>query len=150
MLVGGTLGYNWQRDSLLWGLEGDYSWSGVRGSTTCDEGSSCGTDMKSFGTLRGRVGIVADDMLVYFTGGWAVADVQAYDRFDPEEGAKVRWGWTVGGGLERKLQGPLSLKAEYLYADFGKADHFTNVGHTPEEISLQTHVFRLGLNFKLN
>lgn len=61
----------------------------------------------------------------------------------------MRSGWTVGAGIERKLQGALSLKLEYLYADFGKSEHFQNSGFTPENISLDTHVVRLGLNFAL-
>ena len=33
-LVGGTVGYNWQSGNLVLGLEGDYSWADIHGSTT--------------------------------------------------------------------------------------------------------------------
>ena len=34
-LVGGTLGYNYQVGSFVFGVEGDYDWSNVKGSDTC-------------------------------------------------------------------------------------------------------------------
>ena len=74
--VGGTLGYNWQMNNMLVGLETDYAWSGIKGSTTCDLGTTCGTNIRSFGTLRGRAGIVNGNWLVYGTGGWAFANVK--------------------------------------------------------------------------
>ena len=69
-------------------------------------------------------------MLFFFTGGLAIADVKAFDLTAPESGSKLRTGWTLGGGIERKIQGPVSLKLEYLYSDFGKSEHFQNSGHT--------------------
>ena len=33
-LAGGTVGYNWQAGRLVYGLEGDGDWSGLKGSTT--------------------------------------------------------------------------------------------------------------------
>jgi len=112
-------------------------------------GTQCGTDIHSLGTLRGRLGLALGDNLLFVTGGWAFGHVGAYDVLDPQQGSKMRFGWTVGGGIERRLQGALSLKLEYLYSDFGKSEHFQNTGFTPENISLDTHVVRLGLNFAL-
>jgi outer membrane immunogenic protein len=36
-MIGGTLGYNWQRGRWVFGLEGDYAWADVAGSS-----SACG------------------------------------------------------------------------------------------------------------
>jgi hypothetical protein len=35
VVAGGTLGYNWQLGSFVYGIEGDFDWSGVKGSVTC-------------------------------------------------------------------------------------------------------------------
>jgi len=148
-IIGGTLGYNWQRQGIVVGIESDFAWAGVSGSTTCGLGTKCGTDMETFGTVRGRLGLISGDSLFYLTGGWAFAHVTAYDHFDPQEGSKLRSGWTVGAGFERKLHGAMSVKVEYLYADFGKSEHFQTTGFTPESISLDAHVVRVGLNFAL-
>jgi outer membrane immunogenic protein len=145
--VGGTVGYNWQVTNWILGVEGDYAWSGIKGSTTCDDAALCGTELRSFGTVRGRFGVVQNDFFVYGTGGWAVANVNAYDRFDPQSGSKTRSGWTAGAGVEWKVRGPWSAKLEYLYTDYGTTSHFTNVGHTPEDISLKTNIIRVGVNY---
>ena len=42
-MVGGTLGYNYQTGSLVWGLEGDYDWSDVNGTCACAAASTCET-----------------------------------------------------------------------------------------------------------
>jgi outer membrane immunogenic protein len=62
-VIGGTLGYNWQRQGIVVGVESDFAWAGVSGSTTCGLGTKCGTDMESFGTVRGRLGLVSGDSL---------------------------------------------------------------------------------------
>ena len=54
-LVGGTLGYNWQMGSAVFGLEGDIAWSGIKGSTACG-GTSCEVRNNWLGTARGRLG----------------------------------------------------------------------------------------------
>ena len=57
--IGGTAGYNWQAGPWVLGVEGDYSWANINGSsTTCGVAPphGCGTTLQSFGTLRGCVG----------------------------------------------------------------------------------------------
>jgi outer membrane immunogenic protein len=53
-LVGGTLGYNWQMNQFVFGLEGDIDWSNIRGSSACG-GTSCSTRNDWLATLRGRL-----------------------------------------------------------------------------------------------
>src|ERR1022692_1017959 len=53
-LVGGTLGYNYQINQVVLGLEGDGSWSNIRGTTLCG-GISCGTRNDWLATARGRL-----------------------------------------------------------------------------------------------
>ncbi len=147
-VAGGTDGYNWHHGHYLFGIESDYAWSSLNGSAICGSGSQCGTEMNAFGTARSRSGLVSHDMLTFVTGGWAFADVRASDLFHPQQGTKFRTGWTIGGRIENKLHDSVSLKAEYLYADFGAREHFTNAGHTPEEFSFEAHVLRLGINLQ--
>ena len=78
---GGQLGYNWQRGTWVFGLEGDIQFSNERGSgdvctvAGCPAGSAVFTrDYKLdwFGTARGRVGFLpAERILLYATGGLA-------------------------------------------------------------------------------
>jgi outer membrane immunogenic protein len=131
-------GYNWQSNSLVYGLEGDIQASGQEGSTTicdtagCPVGSGTASDsfkMPWFGTLRARVGLTPSPRwLVYGTGGLAVAEINESLTEGPIGGGAggvsvstntTRAGFAVGGGVEAALTDRWSLKVEYLYMGFG-------------------------------
>jgi outer membrane immunogenic protein len=80
--IGGLqLGYNWQFNRVwLIGVETDFDWSGIKGSTPNNftflngDPVSAQVDerLKWFGTVRGRLGFLpADNLLAYITGGFA-------------------------------------------------------------------------------
>jgi outer membrane immunogenic protein len=91
---GGTLGYNWQAGSFVYGLETDFS--GLTNSNdtllsipgACIPGtfqfslSKCGygwqysNRISWLWTVRPRIGLAVDRTLIYFTGGFALAGVQ--------------------------------------------------------------------------
>ena len=87
--VGGTAGYNWQTGPWVLGVEGDYSWANITGSSaTCGFAPphGCGTALESFGTLRGRFGYAMGyrgTWLPYVTGGLAVGELHAWDALTP-------------------------------------------------------------------
>jgi outer membrane immunogenic protein len=119
-LIGGTVGYNWQTGPAVLGLEADLDWARVTGSALCGGGSNCFTEMRSFGTVRGRLGYAAGNWMPYITGGLALADLNVGQTF-PGVVPTDQWraGWTIGGGLEALFAPGWSAKIEYLYADFG-------------------------------
>lgn len=142
--AGGTLGYNWQSGLFVLGIEGDYSWTGINGSTTVTCGVSCSTDLRSLGTVRGRLGYAAGQFLPYVTGGYAFGDLRR--TFGATSGSKTADGWTAGAGIEAMFAPHWSAKVEYLYVDFGKTN--VPIGGFPTNVDLQTHVLRAGLNYK--
>ena len=96
--------------------------------------------MRSLGTLRARLGWLPwDPVLLYATGGLAFAKIssssflaQQWDAvpvnattcclaFDQSLQSADNWraGVTFGGGIEVMLGARISLKAEYLYYNFG-------------------------------
>ena len=129
---GGQLGYNWQRGTWLYGLEGDIQFSNERGSgdvctvAGCPAGSAVFTrDYKLdwFGTARGRVGYLpAERLLLYVTGGLAYGNFSGSSvtlPLDIGTWSSLRAGWTVGAGVEAALGNNWSVKFEYLYMDLG-------------------------------
>jgi opacity protein-like surface antigen len=157
-LVGGTWGYNWQAGPWVFGLEGDYSWADIQGSSgICGLSSGlphgCGTRLDSLGTFRGRLGYAVgptDNWLLYATGGLAVGEVHAFDNLSPASGSDFRTGWTVGGGVEFALARNWSAKVEYLYVDLGSAHLFDVVPGVPETVSFKTNIIRAGVNYKFD
>lgn len=85
-LGGGQFGYNWQQNALVYGLEADFDFSGMKASASAPffvngtEGGdlagftgNVGLQQKLdyFGTVRGRLGWASDSVLLYGTGGFA-------------------------------------------------------------------------------
>ena len=172
---GGQIGYNWQKDHLVIGVEADIQAAGIEGSASSSfpgGGPLCGYDytakrsMDYFGTLRGRVGYATDSTLAYATGGFAYGDAkyngaatfsagggctagQAAFAFNK---SGVETGYAVGGGLEHKITPAWSIKAEYQYINLG-AVTLNNVyfGWPDYSNSLKVendfHTVRIGLNY---
>ena len=141
---GGQAGYNYQFDrQWLIGLETDLQYSAQRGSISgcsiagCPLGSAFGsasTALKWFGTFRGRLGwLPTDRILLYVTGGLAYGQIDtgyisgvSGVALLPASTSIWRAGWTAGGGVEGVLSDRWTVKAEYLYADYGTFG--TNLG----------------------
>ena len=153
-VIGGTIGYNWQAQSFVYGLEGDAAWANISGSSARCGGTAhiCGTKADAFATARVRGGYAFDNTLLYVTGGAAFAQIKAYDNgwtgVVGKSGSAFQTTWTVGAGIEHKIDARWSIKAEYLYAAFGRKDYFQLVGFTPERVNLNLNVVRVGVNYK--
>jgi outer membrane immunogenic protein len=59
--------------------------------------------------------------------------------------AQMRWGWTIGAGVEYQLSPAWSVKAEYLYVDLGNDNTMLF-----DQVNFTTSIFRAGPNYKLN
>jgi outer membrane immunogenic protein len=156
-ILGGTLGYNWQQGPLVFGVEGDYSWADINGSsnvcgpTPPSIPHPCGTKLESLGTLRGRIGYAmgaTGNWLPYVTGGLAVGELNAWDSLSPASGSDFRAGWTVGGGVETGITQNWTFKVEYLYVDLGSHQMFNIVPGVPETVSFTANIFRAGVNYR--
>jgi outer membrane immunogenic protein len=154
--IGGTLGLNYQVGALVLGLEGDYAWSDISGSSTlCGLSAGlphvCGTRLDSFGTLRGRLGYAggtSGNWLFFITGGLGLGDVHAWDNLTPASGSQFRAGWTAGGGIEVAFSPNWTAKIEYLHLDLGRFTAFDVIPGVPETVSLRTDMIRFGINYR--
>lgn len=72
-------------------------------------------------------------------------------------GSSTKVGWVVGGGVEHALTGNWSVKAEYLYVDFGTVGlrrlDVDPAGVHPQlfidnTANLRAHIARFGINYK--
>lgn len=135
-IIGGAhVGYNWQMNQFVAGLEGDVEGTGIDTSYS-PGGPLYTTQIPVQGSIRARLGVVFDRALLYATGGAAFAGFNtSYTGFGFEEDSHTQAGWTIGGGIEYALTGNWSLRAEYRYTDFG---HLTDP--TPFVFGLGTTV----------
>jgi outer membrane immunogenic protein len=145
-VYGGTVGYNIQTGTWVWGLEGDFDGSSVKGSVAC-VGGSCETKLPWLLTGRMRLGYAAwNNWLPYITGGGAYGNVKATSPFG--DASKSEWGWTAGGGLEYAFGANWSVKAEYLFVDLGSFDCDIACGATPDNVSFKSSIVRAGINLR--
>lgn len=149
VLGGVQAGYNYDFGGFVLGVEADLQASGMKLVTT--QGAATGTfSVDQFGTLRARAGIAADRFLPYVTGGLAVANghINITDGVTTYDERKVSVGWTIGAGVEYAVTDNVTLKAEYLYADFGKASYAGPAGLGASDVTTRASIVRTGVNFK--
>jgi outer membrane immunogenic protein len=151
VIGGGQVGYNYQFNNFVGGLEVDFqgigggNQAGVLAAVVPSQNfpaqphvsvSSATRSLSYIGTVRGRVGWLAmPTLLVYATGGFAFGEANlAYNVAQTCIGcawtipplstgstSSVLPGWTAGAGLEWMFWPNWSAKVEYLYYDLGTA-----------------------------
>jgi opacity protein-like surface antigen len=168
-------GYNWQIGNLLLGLEADLEAVDLNGSVSTGAirypthppeytVTSYGSTDWLF-TARPRLGwAMPNHWLLYATGGLAVTQLHSDFSFVDTNRVFVsgsvdalKAGYTVGGGVEATLTDRLSVKAEYLFVDFGNtAGSVTANNLLPfhphqtfaHSAGLSADIVRAGLNYR--
>ena len=179
-LGGGQVGYNFQNQSIVYGIEADFDGANVKGRglkapltflgiPIPGSNSTIQTRLNSFGTIRGRLGVAVpgnSNLLIYATGGWAYdhlkdSSVTTFPALATTTyvGGTSGWqsGWAAGGGFEYALNEKWSFKIEYLYVDLGGRNYIASplAPNPPFAVAHQLndftmHTVRAGINFKLN
>jgi outer membrane immunogenic protein len=151
VIGGGQIGYNWQMNNLVLGIETDFQGSGQRASGTglvLGVPFSVSERVRYFGTVRGRLGYAWDRTLLYVTGGYAYTNIGgdlSVGAFSTSSNT-TKSGYTVGAGLEYAFAGPWSVKAEYLYVDSGTTT-LTLAGATAD-VRIKNNIGRVGINYR--
>lgn len=146
-------GYNLQDREFVYGIEGDWSWTGTRGNRVLTDSCGCvtqiHTEMDWVATVRGRAGLTIGGTLAYVTGGVAFAQFNNHwgaGLSDPSAGCggpfacgpvndnnfaarRIRPGWAAGVGVEHMFASypHLTLRAEAMWLDFANSNA-TNPG----------------------
>jgi outer membrane immunogenic protein len=185
-LLGGTLGYNLQAgtSSFVVGGEADFAFTNIRGTiapfvsqvitfdpvtgnpiVTPTPGCSpnCEVATPWLATARLRFGYSFDWILPYVTAGVAIARIEADTAGLPfGRQSSNNLGWTVGGGVEIVIDGPWTVKLEFLHADFNGFSCTVQQVNRPLGITLPgacgpntvsinatENIIRAGLNLKI-
>ena len=154
-LYGGLFaGYNYVLPSrTLIGIEADLSFPNYLGADDVISSRTTATSdvahrMDYMGTVRGRVGHVFDNWMLYGTGGFAFAQTRFQQtpgvNDDTNKIVRVTPGWTVGAGAEVAVTSQWMARVEYLYSRFGSADAMFPSG-ARYQASFDANALRLGL-----
>ena len=152
---GGQLGYNIQRGTLVFGVEGDIGWMGIGKSVTGTlngSGANAKLDNNFYGDLTARLGVAADRWLIYAKGGVAFLDTKlTVDQGnDSASSSDTMFGWVLGGGVEYALSKSWSLKAEYLHFDFDRISASGTFGSDTVAITNEPTLdtIKVGVNYR--
>lgn len=135
-MIGGTFGAQIQQGYVVLGLEGDLDWANIKGSSVVrpsilglGQGVTLNTSssISALATVRARVGVAMNNVLIYATGGGAFVKSSASASsiagvpcgtlgvLPDCSGSSWRPGITAGLGMEYGFTPNWSVKAEYLY-----------------------------------
>lgn len=162
---GGTLGYNLQIDRVVLGVEADLDYADLSGSVETPSSQSGNHQSVALsggflGTVTARAGVLIDPAtLIYAKGGLALYTGEATQTTTADgyktNGTSTFTGWTVGGGIERKLTENISIKLEYAHFDFGtETGDQTSISDDPighvyrNHTSVTADSVRAGLNYQ--
>jgi outer membrane immunogenic protein len=169
---GGQIGYNYQVSNWVFGVETDIQGASIKDTATATLPyiaapgtitASVSQKLDWFGTVRGRLGVAFDRVLVYGTAGFAygqtttgltMSDTLGFAAAGTAKSTKT--GWVAGGGVEWAFAPNWSVKGEYQYIDLGRkgvaAQEFLGVVPTAFAVSTSVrndyHTGRIGLNYR--
>lgn len=139
-MVGGIQGgYNAQSGQFVLGGEADLSFTNLShrgGVQSYKQGTT--------GSVRGRVGVVVDRVMVYGTGGVAMQNNEFRDG--PLKSSHSHLGAAYGLGAEVMMTQNVTLRGEFIRYDFARERYNTTTNSV--NISPDMNVFRGGLNYK--
>jgi outer membrane immunogenic protein len=137
-LGGGQLGARWQAANWVFGIEGMWDGTNIKGDNysplLAAPNRIRGTDIKSLYSATGSVGWAWDRWLFYGKGGWAGSQIDlSADNLNAGSStlhASTSYsGYTLGVGLEAMVLPNVSLGLEYDYYDLRRGD-ITNLANS--------------------
>lgn len=140
--ISAFMGVDYRQHNWLLGWEFDANYIGFHRRTEVAPGLTMNGQADFFNsirishleTLRARIGYTFGHTTLFMTGGLALGEVDFNQSINfpgstasYADGRQMKYGWVIGGGIERQLSKDVSFRAEYLYADLGKlTKNYTN------------------------
>jgi outer membrane immunogenic protein len=163
-LYGGQIGFNYQINQFVIGVEGQLSGTdiGSAGTSSVTAGGTTftvtgSTNVDWIATLAARFGVAFGQSLLYAKVGGAWLDWSStatgtsttagvVTTVGTVTGGATETGWMVGLGFEHAFTPNWSAKIEYNYLDFG-TERSTGGGFVLDT-DLTTHLVKAGINYR--
>ncbi len=159
-LGGIQLGGNYQINRWVVGVEGEFSWAGIKGGFTGPFGIPNTISTDWLATLSGRIGFAPwERVLIFAKGGaaWAGETLTSTFNITTVTANRTQLGWMIGGGAEWAFADHWSAKIEYDYFDFGWARGFDTTGlgdvgsccrPTNWDVNQHLNLVKAGVNYR--
>jgi outer membrane immunogenic protein len=157
-VAGGQIGYRWQSNQFVFGLEAQGDWADLTNSrvSLINPAFSTRTQTDGIGLFTAQLGYAWNAALLYVKGGAAVTNTDFSIRttvgdVEVASASASRWGGTVGVGFEYGFAPNWSVGVEYDHLFMGDANtSFVNpilVGAT-NRISQDVDMVTFRLNYR--
>ena len=133
-VVGGQIGYRWQANQFVFGLEAQGDWADLSNTrvSLINPAFSTRTKTDGIGLFTGQIGYAWNAALLYLKGGAAVTS-NRFSILDTLTGVELasasstRWGGTVGVGWEYGFAPNWSVGIEYDHLFMGNSNNSFSV-----------------------
>ncbi|MGU3577204.1 outer membrane protein [Brucellaceae bacterium C25G] len=139
VLMGAVAGKNIQTGNFVFGGEVELNF----GEAEHKIGNGGRLQQSWNAAAKAKAGYAMDRTLVYGTLGYGTTKFKP--KGDTTKGPGWEGGVLIGAGVEQKLTGPLSVKAEYDYMRFSNVK--SNVNGVRQTNKLHNHMLKAGLNY---
>jgi outer membrane immunogenic protein len=157
--VGGQVGYRWQMNQFVFGVEAQGNWADITGDNVSQliPADRNRTKIDAFGLFTGQVGYTFNNVLLYVKGGAAVTDdkytvLGIPGGFALATNNETRWGGVVGAGFEYGFAPNWSAGLEYDHLFMGSNTNnlVTPVGalFNAENIKQDVDLFTARINYR--
>lgn len=169
---GGELGFNYQFNHFVFGVEGDFDWEGNNNSSNgiIVPGIGLGHTFQVTAndrwvtTLAARFGLAVDRVLFYAKAGGGWVGANSFTVTDLNTGVSISGGgnntisgWLIGGGFEWAFAENWSAKFEFDHLGLGSrtltvpvGSPFLLVGDTFTTGNRSLEMAKVGLNYRFN
>jgi outer membrane immunogenic protein len=157
-LGGGQIGCDYQTGAWVFGVEGQFDWTNIKG-TVADPLNptvvSIGHSVDWFATATARLGYAVDRTLWYVKGGALVeraVNIATLIAVPSSQSlSSTPGGWTLGAGIEYAYAPNWSVKIEYDYLKPNSQHGVdTILGETGNRFPSHENVVLVGLNYRFN
>lgn len=160
-VIGGQIGYRWQANQFVFGLEAQGDWADLTNTRVSLINPALSTRVRTdaIGLFTGQIGYAWNAALLYVKGGAAVTD-NSFTVLDTATGIGLvnsgvtRWGAAVGVGFEYGFAPNWSIGAEYDHLFMGTANNsFTStdprlVTFVNDRVRQDVDMLTLRLNYR--
>jgi outer membrane immunogenic protein len=162
-LVGGQIGYRWQFNQFVVGVEGQGDWADLSNTrvSLINPLFSTRTKTDGIGLITGQIGYAWNASLFYFKGGAAVTDnrfsiLSTLTGTELAAASATRWGGTVGVGWEYGFAPNWSAGIEYDHLFMGNSNNSFSVvspiaaAFLNDRISQDVDMVTVRFNYRFN
>jgi outer membrane immunogenic protein len=153
-IYGAHIGYNFQRDNIVFGVEAGFNGTDIDGSDNVGLFGLVKSERELdwYATAVARLGYASGKALFYGFGGvaWGTVETTLSAFGERVSGDSDHVGWTAGVGIEYAMTERFSVRVEYSHVDLGEETAELDLGFATidDEVDLSFDAIKIGASYR--